>query len=202
MRKEELIGVDEFWSLWQIAAKRASENVNLNKSYWLLMVQNFTEWFHLKHLNLSQGDIKEFGYYDVIKQVLKHIKTADVVESLVYTAANFAFDLEQALKVDAYNYALDLYKKYSQDPESLKRVVIERYENNSAKYAQSILNTVPDELIAIRLMAIKNSYPKLPKDEKQYIKKALTIELDDSMVFDIKDLYQSHIKELREQTNG
>lgn len=184
MSKEELIGVDDFWSLWQIAAKRASKNSNLNKSYWLLMVQNFTEWFHLKHLNLSQEDIKEFGYYDVIKQALKHIKTADVIESIVYTGANFAFGLEQALMTDAYNYALDLYKKYSKDPKSVKRVVIERYENNSAKYAQSILDTVPDELIAIRLMAIKNSYPKLPKKEKQYIKKALTKELDESMVFE------------------
>lgn len=199
MSKEELITVDDFWELWKIAAKRASDSADINKMNWLLMVQNFTEWFYLKHLNLNLDEIKEFGYHNTMKEVLSHIKTGDVIESLVYTGANLAFNLQEALRIDAYNFALDLYKKYCEDIEVIKKLVIQKYDRKAELYSQAILDSVPDELVARRMMAIEKSYSRLPADERKYINKALTTELDESMVFDIKDLHKTHLAEMKEQ---
>ena len=192
---------EEFLFLHKTMAKVAYQRIEKDRVTWLLMVQNFVEYFHLlKVRTLSFEELKQFGYIQDIKDTLNHIKVGDVAESLIYVGANLNLvDPEDALMFDAYNFAVELFEKHCKD-ENVKKEVVGIFKGSVYGLGQKILDSVPDEVQDKRLTAIASSYSSFSKDEKKYIKKSLVGKgLDESVVIDLKLLHENYAQIMNEK---
>lgn len=200
MSEKNEITLKDFKELWRVMSKRAYKKIESNLTSYMFYVQCFSEQFHFSHLQLSREELKEFGYQSFLVENLSDIKMVEVIESLLFVGANFAFNQDDGLKMQAYSDALNLYLEKSSDQEILKEAVRRRYEGNYAQYGESFLNTIPDELYVKKLQTITMSFKGFTKDEQKYLKHGLTTKkgLDESIVFDMEDIYNRYMEQIKD----
>lgn len=194
--EEVAIDLESFTALWEVMAIKAYKQADVSVNRYLLHIQCFTEHFFFAHLQLTKEEIIEFGYVDDVKHALNHLKMFDILEPILFIGANYVFHQNEGLMKQAYEGALKLYAKYSKDTNQTKQAVKNKYENQHEKYAQKILDSISDENFAKKMNSINNSFRGLTKKERKYLKYGLTNKkgLDESMVFDMKDLYKSYVE--------
>jgi hypothetical protein len=191
------LSFQEFSALYETLAKRAAKEAEANIVYWLSSLQVFVELFWTRHLGLSMKELKEFGYINDVKQVLRDVKMSEAVDTIIYVGSNLAIeDQKISLTIDAYKTAIETYQKKCKDPDSVKNRVIKAYAGKEHKYAMKFLNNIPDEFLAAMMMQIRNTFKGLSKKEKIYLKKSLCTKdgLDECLVFDMADLYKKYLQ--------
>lgn len=196
------LDLKEFKELYAMLAKRNAESAEENIVFWLTALQSFTLIFWIQHLKLTHEELEQFGYLEEIKVALQEVLVHDMIESVVYVGSNLAMlDQKLGLTIDAYKTALEIYKKKSNDPDNLKSKVVKAYEGKAEKYAVGMLESIPDEAIASRMMRIQNTFRGLNKKEKKYINKSLCTKkgLDECLVFDIADLHEKYLQIQKEE---
>ena len=193
MKELKFIDFNEFKKKWKknVEEQAKKKNIKMNAEFWILNVQNFLEFFFLEHLHLSIDDCIEFGYTKELEAAGNKINSKDLSTSLIYCSANEIFNLSDSLKSDAYNYALNLYKRNSQETKKVIAEVVAKYENEYDKYEQSIINNIDDYILVARMKHIRKVFEFREADYKA-IKQHLITEFDTSLVFDFEDLYNTY----------
>jgi len=190
----DVLNIDEFEILWKLKAAEVAEKHNISKysHQYLLMLQNFIEFFFLEHLNITDEEFIEFGYKKEMIEVTKTIKSTDVLGSLIYCAGNHSINFEHGLSRDAYRFALKLYEMHSKDNKSVKNERINKYKDKHDLIGRQIQRIIPDDILVERMINIRDNF-SFSKKEVKYIQVALTDDIDEAIVFDMKDLHKTYV---------
>jgi len=196
---------NEFKAYYVNAANQHGAGIKIirdSKTYLLylhLFVERFFMQKYLKN-NISRSEMK-------LMEMDKHISLAidtwlkyenNIALSLVFVGANYALMHLEGIKKDAYNVALEIYAGTNTDFYFEETEVLNMFKDNAKIEMEKILEKVPDIIITKHAHDLDSEF-LLKKTTVKQIRKALTKELDSSIMFDMKDGYNNYLNHLRQK---
>ena len=168
------LSLQEFTVLWKELAKKHSthEQVQVDFGVYMYHLEIFLQYFKLKNVD----------------DILKNIEMYDAIIPLVWVGVNHAIEHRKALKISAYNKAMELYKKHTEDNILLQNRVTRECEGVYSKIHDAFVY-ISKEAWLKRQSEIMELYT-LPVEHVEVIGITLTEKLEKTMQFSMEECFQ------------